>query len=124
MESTVTVVQSPPRSGDLAERLGIKPLPDDVLCEALTHASFPNESSTQATPPPLAEWRWRTMPVFIALSAGLFVGLYLGIIIPGTGIVATVVFLAVAGMLGISVSRYVMRLLMQRGIIKPQAKRR
>ena len=78
----------------------------------------------QATPPPLAEWRWRTMPVFIALSAGLFVGLYLGIIIPGTGIVATVVFLAVAGMLGISVSRYVMRLLMQRGIIKPQAKRR
>ena len=78
----------------------------------------------QAAPPPLPEWRWRTMPVFIALSAGLFVGLYLGIVIPGTGIVATVVFLAVAGMLGISVSRYVMRLLMQRGIIKPQAKRR
>ncbi len=44
------MIQSPPRSGDLAERLGIKPLPDDLLCEALTHASFPNESSSQATP--------------------------------------------------------------------------
>ncbi len=78
----------------------------------------------QAAPPPLAEWRWRTMPVFIALSVGLFVGLYLGIAVQGSGIVATIVFLIVAGMLGISVSRYVMRLLMQRGIIKPQAKRR
>ena len=77
-----------------------------------------------AAPPPLAEWRWRTMPVFIALSVGLFVGLYLGIAVQGSGIVATIVFLVVAGMLGISVSRYVMRLLMQRGIIKPQAKRR
>ena len=50
MESAAAVIQSPPRSGDLAERLGIKPLPDDLLCEALTHASFPNESSSQATP--------------------------------------------------------------------------
>lgn len=49
MESTATVVQSPPR-GDLAERLGIKPLPGDLLREALTHASYPNESATQATP--------------------------------------------------------------------------
>ena len=64
------------------------------------------------------------MPVFIALSVGLFVGLYLGIIASGTGIVTTIIFLVVAGMLGISVSRYVMRLLMQRGIIKPQPRRR
>ena len=78
----------------------------------------------QAAPPPLAEWRWRTMPVFIALSVGLFVGLYLGIAVQGSGLLATIVFLVVAGMLGISVSRYVMRLLMQRGIIKPQARRR
>ncbi len=78
----------------------------------------------QAPPPPLPEWKWRTMPVFIALSAGLFVGLYLGMVATGTGIAATVIFLIVAGMLGISVSRYVMRLLMQRGIIKPQARRR
>ncbi len=81
-------------------------------------------AAKQQAAPPLAEWRWRTMPVFIALSVGLFVGLYLGIAVQGSGIVATVVFLIVAGMLGISVSRYVMRLLMQRGIIKPQARRR
>ena len=78
----------------------------------------------QPAPPQLAEWRWRTMPVFIALSFGLFVGLYLGMVATGTGIAATVIFLIVAGMLGISVSRFVMRLLMQRGIIKPQARRR
>lgn len=76
------------------------------------------------TPPPLPEWNWRTMPVFIALSVGLFVGLYLGVAVSGTGIVATIVFLVIAGMLGISVARYVMRLLMQRGIIKPQPRRR
>ena len=78
----------------------------------------------QPAAPPLPEWRWRTMPVFIALSFGLFVGLYLGMVATGTGIAATVIFLIVAGMLGISVSRYVMRLLMQRGIIKPQTRRR
>ncbi len=50
MESTAAVIQPPRRSGDLAERLGIKPLPDDLLCEALTHASYPNESASQATP--------------------------------------------------------------------------
>ena len=44
------MIQSPPRSGDLAERLGIKPLPDDLLCESLTHASYPNESASQAIP--------------------------------------------------------------------------
>ncbi len=65
------------------------------------------------------------MPVFAALSIGLFVGLYLGLLIQGTNsTVITVIFLGVAGMLGISVSRIIMRLLMQRGIIKPQARRR
>ncbi len=65
------------------------------------------------------------MPVFIALSAGLFAGLILGSgVVAGGTVVATVIFLVVAGMLGISVSRFVMRLLMQRGIIKPQPRRR
>lgn len=32
------------------ERLRVKPLPDDLLGEALTHASYPNESDSQATP--------------------------------------------------------------------------
>ena len=65
------------------------------------------------------------MPVFIALSAGLFVGLFLGSgVVAGGTIVGTVILLIVFGMLGISVSRMVMRLLMQRGIIKPQPRRR
>ena len=33
-------------SGELAERLGIPPLPDDLLREALTHASWPNEGGS------------------------------------------------------------------------------
>ncbi len=65
------------------------------------------------------------MPVFIALSLGLFAGLILGSgVVAGGTVVATVIFLVVAAMLGISVSRFVMRLLMQRGIIKPQPRRR
>ena len=35
-------------SGELAERLGIPPLPDDLLREALTHASWPNEGGSAA----------------------------------------------------------------------------
>lgn len=35
-------------SGELAERLGIPPLPDDLLREALTHASWPNEGGSVA----------------------------------------------------------------------------
>ncbi len=83
------------------------------------------QSGSQQAAPPLAEWRWRTMPVFIALSVGLFVGMLLGTgAVAGGSLVATIVFLVVAGMMGISVSRLVMRWLMQRGIIKPQQRRR
>lgn len=83
------------------------------------------KAKAQSAAPALPEWRWRTMPVFVALSAGLFVGLLLGSgAIEGGTTTATVIFLIVAGMLGISISRVVMRLLMQRGIIKPQRRRR
>ena len=51
------------------------------------------------------------MPVFVALSAGLFAGLLLGTgAIAGGTTAGTVIFLIVAGMLGISISRMVMRL--------------
>ena len=82
-------------------------------------------AEAKAASPALPEWNWRTMPVFIALSAGLFLGLLLGSgAVAGGSTVSTVIFLVVAGMLGISVSRMVMRLLMRRGIIKPQPRRR
>ncbi|MBA4180961.1 MAG: ribonuclease III [Anaerolinea sp.] len=38
----------PPAYDDLVARLGIKPLPDDLLGQALTHASYLNESEAQA----------------------------------------------------------------------------
>lgn len=38
----------PPAYDDLVVRLGIKPLPDDLLGQALTHASYLNETETQA----------------------------------------------------------------------------
>ncbi len=50
MEGSAAVAQTPPRSGDLVERLGIRPLPTDLLCEALTHASYPNESAPDSIP--------------------------------------------------------------------------
>ena len=78
---------------------------------------------TGASPPPLPEWRWRTMPVFTALAFGLFAGMILGPAITGTGIAGTVTFLIVAGMLGYAVSRLLTRVLMRRGVIKPHARR-
>lgn len=38
----------PPASGELVERLGVKPLPDALLEQALTHASYLNESGSEA----------------------------------------------------------------------------
>lgn len=86
------------------------------------------QAATPARPsaPALPEWRWRTLPVFAALSFGLFVGIVLGgtPVVAGGGIVGTVVFLIVAGMLGLSVSRLLTRGLMRRGFIKPRVRRR
>ncbi len=50
MERAPARVQSPIHSDDLTERLGVKPIPARLLCEALTHASYPNESDAEATP--------------------------------------------------------------------------
>ena len=38
----------PPAYDDLVERLGVKPLPEDLLGQALTHASYLNESGADA----------------------------------------------------------------------------
>ena len=40
---------------------------------------------------PIAPWQWRTFPVYFALSAGLFVGLILGL---ATGIVRAIGYAA------------------------------
>ncbi len=38
----------PPAYDDLVERLGVKPLPEELLDQALTHASYLNEAETEA----------------------------------------------------------------------------
>ncbi len=81
------------------------------------------ESQAQAAAPPLPEWQWRTLPVFFALSLGLFLGLYLGLFASNGGLAMTVIFVVVAGMLGLSISRLFSRFLIRRRIIKPRPRR-
>jgi ribonuclease-3 len=49
LEEVLLAVVDPPASDDLAAHLGIRPLPADLLEQALTHASYLNESNVEAT---------------------------------------------------------------------------
>ncbi len=82
-----------------------------------------SESQAQAAASPFPEWQWRTLPVFFALSLGLFLGLYLGLFASNGGLPTTVIFVVVAGMLGLSISRIFSRFLVRRRIIKPRSRR-
>jgi hypothetical protein len=77
---------------------------------------------------PLPQWRWRTFPVFCALSIGLFIGVYAGWF---AGFIAadqddqtltTVVFIVAALFLGFSLSRLTTRFIVSRNWIKPRRK--
>ena len=88
------------------------------------------ESQAQAAAPPFPEWQWRTLPVFFALSLGLFVGMYLVLFVAeregpfaGDGLPQTIVLIVAAGMLGLSISRIFSRFLVRRRIIKPRSRR-
>lgn len=74
---------------------------------------------------PLPEWRWRTFPVYFAFSLGSFVGLYLGLIVAATGEgwLVTAVFVAVAIMLGLGLSRLTTRWVVSRRWTRPRPKR-
>jgi hypothetical protein len=70
------------------------------------------------------EWHWRTFPVFFALAAGLFVGMYLGIIAAAVGgVFSIVVFIAIAVFMGLGLSRLSTRWLLERNWIKPRARK-
>jgi hypothetical protein len=70
------------------------------------------------------EWHWRTFPVFFALAAGLFAGMYLGIIAAAMGgVFSIVVFIVIAVLMGLGLSRLSTRWLLERNWIKPRARR-
>jgi hypothetical protein len=63
--------------------------------------------------------------VFFALAAGLFFGLQLGVIVTSANsTVSIVVFVLVAVVLGLALSRLTTHWLLQRNWIKPRPKRR
>ncbi len=78
---------------------------------------------------PLPQWRWRTFPVFFALSFGIFIGVYLGwfagYIAADTGnqTMTTVVFIIAAIFLGASLSRLTTRFMLSRNWIKPRPRK-
>jgi predicted lipid-binding transport protein (Tim44 family) len=70
------------------------------------------------------EWHWRTFPVFCALAGGLFGGMYLGIIAAAVGGVFSIaVFIVIAVLMGLALSRLSTRWLLERNWIKPRTRR-
>ncbi len=77
---------------------------------------------------PGANWNWRTFPVYFAFSLGAFLGLYLGIIASalereGQTWVSTGIFIAIAIMLGLGLSRLTTNWLANRRFIKARQKK-
>lgn len=72
---------------------------------------------------PLPEWRWRTFPVYFAFALGAFIGLYLGILAAaGPAWLGTAVFVTVAIMLGLGLSRLTTRWLVTRNWMQRRSK--
>ena len=88
-----------------------------------------SHSSDEASPgrvlKPLPNWRWTTFPVFCALSIGLFVGVYAGVLASATdnSNVTLVVFIIAALFMGFSLSRVMTRFLVSHNWVKPRVKR-
>ena len=74
---------------------------------------------------PLPEWKWRTFPVYFAFSLGAFVGLYLGLIAAaGPAWLGTAVFITVAILLGLGLSRLTTRWLVTKELMRRREKRK
>lgn len=72
----------------------------------------------------MPEWKWKTFPVYFALTLGLFIGLYAGIIVQGVNdsTFTTLVFVLFALLLGFGISRISTRFLISRQWIKPRTR--
>ncbi len=79
--------------------------------------------------PALPSWKWRTFPVYFALTLGAFIGAYAGYLTgyvhgnSGNALPSTIMFGVVAVLLGFGVARVGVRGLMGWGVIKPTPKR-
>ena len=75
---------------------------------------------------PPSKWQWKTFPVYFALSLGLFIGLYLGLLSAATDneTIQLIVFLSTASMLGWGFSRFVVRWMTTHNWVKPRAGRK
>lgn len=80
--------------------------------------------------PELPVWRWKTLPVYFALTGGLFVGLYLGIAVGffatdrGNETPMTVTLIIAALLFGFALSRVTSRFLVKRGFVKPRVQKK
>ncbi len=77
----------------------------------------------------LPVWRWRTFPVYFALTGGMFLGVYLGILAStirydnGNETPTTVVLIISALAFGFGLSRMTSRFLVTRGFFKPKVRK-
>jgi hypothetical protein len=75
-----------------------------------------------------AQWNWRTFPVYFGFSLGMFIGLYMGLIAgelsrEGNTWMSTGIFIAVAIMLGLGLSRLTTNWLVNRRFIKARERK-
>ncbi len=78
-------------------------------------------------PVAMPDWKWKTFPVYFALSMGGFIGLYFGVLVQAAenSALTYAVFVVFALLLGFGLSRLTTRFLISRNWVKPRpAKRR
>lgn len=88
-------------------------------------SAHPHQTAAERVLRPLPDWKWRTFPVYFAFALGAFVGLYLGLIAAaGPAWLGTAVFVTVAIMLGLGLSRLTTRWLVTRDWMRRREKRK
>lgn len=77
-------------------------------------------------PTPLAEWKWKTFPVYLGTTLGLFIGLYVGIIVQASGnnTFGLLTFILFAMLLGFGLSRLTTRFMVSRNWVRQRSRRK
>lgn len=101
------------------------PRPELARKPAEGHSDRPERSVARAAgSPTMAEWNWRTFPVFFGFALGGFIGLYLGVVVQAVDNqwLFLTVFSVFAIMLGFAFSRLVTRWMVNHNWVKPRAR--